>query len=170
MSFENFAIFDPSALCPRVFVNMHLLLFAETIQLFPDGSLFVHVALILLMIYILNRTFYRPVNRIIEAREKHKGGHASEAEEILKGVGEKESRYNKELLDARSRGYEFVEKEQKKAAAASEEKLKKAKAEAAATFESGKAEIEKQAAEVRTEIESEAGKLADKIAANILNA
>jgi F-type H+-transporting ATPase subunit b len=147
---------------------MHLLLFADTIQLFPDGSLFVHVALILLMIYILNRTFYRPINRIIEAREKHKGGHASEAEQIIASVEEKESRYNRELLDARSKGYTVVEKEQAKAAAARDEKLKKAKAEAAQSFEAGKAEIEKQAAEVRSEIESEAGKLADKITANIL--
>ena len=59
---------------------MHLLLFAETIQLFPDGTLFVHIAIILEMIWILNRTLYRPINRVLEAREKSKGGHSSEAE------------------------------------------------------------------------------------------
>ena len=93
---------------------MHLLLFAETIQLFPDGTLFVHIAIILGMIWILNRTLYRPINRVLEAREKSKGGHSSEAEGILKDVEGKETRYTHELLDARSEGYSLIEKEQKK--------------------------------------------------------
>jgi F0F1-type ATP synthase membrane subunit b/b' len=84
---------------------MVLLAFAESIQLFPDGTLFIHIALILIMIWILNRTFFRPINRVIESREKHKGGHGSEAEAILGDVAEKQARYNRELLAARSEGY-----------------------------------------------------------------
>ena len=81
---------------------MFLLAFAESIQLFPDGTLFIHIALILLMIWVLNRTFFRPINRVLESREKHKGSHGSEAEAILSDVNEKQAKYNKELLDARS--------------------------------------------------------------------
>ena len=44
---------------------MHLV---AQIQLFPDGTLFIHIALILLMIYILNRTLYRPINRVLDTR------------------------------------------------------------------------------------------------------
>ena len=65
----------------------------QTFELVPDGTMFIHIALILLMIWILNRTFFRPINRIIESREKNKGGHSSEAQEILRNVGEKQSRY-----------------------------------------------------------------------------
>src|SRR5687768_571596 len=99
---------------------MHLLLFAESIQLFPDGTLFIHIAILLVMIWVLNRTLYRPINRIIESREKNKGGHSTEAVAILKDVEGKQAKYNQEMLAARSRGYELVEKEQKKAAAARE--------------------------------------------------
>jgi len=148
---------------------MHLLAFAE-IQLFPDGTLFVHIAIILAMIWILNRTFYKPINRIIESREKNKGGHSTEALEILKNVDEKEARFTREMLDTRSKGYELVEKEQKKAVAAREQKLAEAKAEASEKFDSGKADLEKQAAEAHAAIGAEAEKIADKIAANILNA
>ena len=102
---------------------MHLLLFAETIQLFPDGTLFVHIAIILAMIWLLNRTLYRPINRVLEAREKNKGGHSSEAEGILKDVEGKETRYTHELLDARSEGYALIEKDQKQAAAARDKQL-----------------------------------------------
>jgi len=149
---------------------MHLLLFAENIQLFPDGTLFIHIALILAMIWILNRTLYRPINRVLEARERLKGGRSSEAEMLLGEAAEKESRYNKDLLDARSAGYSLIEKEQKKAAADREKKLAEAKAAAAEELTAGKSDLEKQADEARNAIRTDAEKLADKIAANILKA
>ena len=83
---------------------MFLLVFQE-VRLVPDGSLLIHIALILIMIWVLNRTLFRPVNRIIEARERNKGGHSSEAQEILKSVGEKQSRIEAAMLEARSEGY-----------------------------------------------------------------
>jgi len=66
---------------------MFFLAFAESIQLFPDGTIFLHIALILAMIWLLNRTFFRPINRVIESREKQKGGHGSEADNILHEAG-----------------------------------------------------------------------------------
>jgi len=147
---------------------MHLLAFAESIQLFPDGTIFIHIGIILLMIWVLNRTFYKPINRIIEARDKNKGGYSSEAEKILSDVGEKETRYTSELLDARTKGYELIEKEQKKAIAAREQKLAEAKTETAGMFDTGKAELENAAAEARAAIDTDAEKIADQIAANIL--
>lgn len=149
---------------------MHLLLFFEAIQLFPDGTLFIHVALILLMIWVLNRTLYRPINKVIASREKSKGGHSSEAEAILADVAAKESRYSQEMLDTRSKGYSLIEKEQKKAVAAREKRLGEAKSEVAEKLSTGKTELEKHADDARKTIGFEAEKIADKIAANILNA
>lgn len=147
---------------------MYLLAFAETIQLFPDGTLFIHVALILIMIWVLNRTLYRPINKVIEAREKSKGGRSSEAEGILKGVEEKEAQYTREMLDARSKGYALIETEQKKATDARDKQLADVKAEVAAKFDAGKADLEKQAAEARASMGTDAAKIADSIAAGIL--
>ena len=141
---------------------MHLLAFAETIQLFPDGTLFLHIAMILAMIWVLNRTLYRPINRIIESREQNKGGHSSEAEKILKETDEKETRYNREMLDTRSKGYELIEKEDR------EKKLAEVKGDVAEKFEAGKTELEKQAADAHAAIGTEAERNADRIAANIL--
>ena len=149
---------------------MLVLAFAESIQLFPDGTLFIHVALILLMIWLLNRTLFRPINQVIESREKSKAGGGGEAGEILKDVSEKEARYTREMLDARTKGYELIEKEHAKAAAARDKKIADAKAEASALVESGKAEIAQNAADTRATIGTDAEKLADKIAASILKA
>src|SRR5829696_7519943 len=145
---------------------MVLLAFAESIQLFPDGTLFIHIALILLMIWILNRTFFRPVNRIIESREKHKGGHGSEAEAILGDVSEKQTRYNQELLAARSKGYELIEKERSAAIEARQAKLAAAKTETADLLASEKNQIHENAAATRSTLAQEAEVMADKITAN----
>jgi F-type H+-transporting ATPase subunit b len=150
---------------------MVLLAFAEqSIQLFPDGTLFIHIALILIMIWVLNRTFFRPINRVIESREKHRGGHGSEAEAILGDVGEKQARYNRELLAARSEGYELIEKERTAAVEERQRKLAQAKAATAQSVAAGRNEVQAQAAGARTVIAKEAEAMADKISSNILKA
>ena len=149
---------------------MHLLAFAESIQLFPDGTIFIHIALILIMIWVLNRTLFKPINRIMATRDKYKGVEGGEAGTILRDATEKESRYSREMLETRSKGYELIESEQKDAAADREKQIGKVKADVADRFEAGKAEVEKQAAETRSTLAADAEKIADSIAANILKA
>jgi len=148
---------------------MFLLAFAEqSIQLFPDGTLFIHIALILIMIWVLNRTFFRPINRVIETREKHKGGAGGEAQAILGDVVEKERRYNQALLAARSEGYELIEKERMAAIAEKQAAVAQAKEETARAFAEQKSQLEQQTAAARSAIATEAEQLSDRIAANIL--
>ena len=147
---------------------MYLLAFAETIQLFPDGTIFIHIALILVMIWVLNRTFYKPINRIIASRDMNKGGRSSEAVGIVRSVEEKEALYTREMLDARSKGYELIEKEQKKAVSARDKKITEAKEKIKETFEADRSELEKRASETKAAIEVEAEKMAEKIASSIL--
>ena len=120
---------------------MFLLAFAETVQLLPDGTLFIHIGMILLMIYILNRTFFRPINRIIEARVKNKGGRFTEAEEILNQVNKKQADYEADLLKARSRGYEIIEQERTAAMEKKQYEVEQVKVETGNKFASSKNEI-----------------------------
>ncbi len=147
---------------------MFLLAFAESIQLFPDGTLFFHIALILIMIWVLNRTFFRPINKVIDAREKQKGGAGGEAEKILANVAEKEGRYNKAVLEARSQGYDLIEKERAEAVALRQSKVAAAKEETANSLAEQKAQLEAQAEAARAAIAGEAEQIADRIAGNIL--
>ena len=149
---------------------MFLLAFADTIQLFPDGTIFVHIAFILLMIWIMNRMFFRPINRVLISRENSKGGRGSEAENILRDAGEKETAYNKEMLDARNQGYELIESEHNAAVQARDEKLGLAKREVADRLAAEKSELEKQVAEARDIVRQQADEMAEKIASNILRA
>ncbi len=146
---------------------MFLLLFQE-VQLIPDGSLFVHIALILLMIFILNRTFFRPINNVIQSRERNKGGRSSEAQEILKNVGEKQTQYDAAMLEARSEGYELIEKERAAAVAERESKIGAVREEVAQLVERENAAIERQNREAKTAIAQEADKMAERISQTIL--
>ena len=148
---------------------MYFLAFAA-VQLVPDGTIFIHIALILLMIWILNRTFFRPINRIIDARERNKGGRFGEAESILREVSEKQAKYNQAMLEARGKGYEMIEAERAAAIANREAKIGATKEETARRLSQEKAQLETQTAEARRAIAAEADRLADKISANILRA
>jgi F-type H+-transporting ATPase subunit b len=147
---------------------MVVLAFAESIQLLPDGTLLVHIALILAMIWILNRTFFRPINKVIESREKNKGGRSSEAESLMEQVGEKQERYNGEVLEARSKGYELIEKEKSAAMSEREGAIAAVKDEVAQKFAEGKEELEKQTGQARAALAKEAEAMADKISSRIL--
>lgn len=149
---------------------MFLLAFAESIQLVPDGTLFLHIGLILLMIWVLNRTFFRPVNRIIESREKHAGGRGGEAESILSQVSEKQAAYNHAILEARSEGYELIEKQRDEAVAARQKMIGDAKSQSARALAGEKQSLLGQAEEARAVIAREADEMAEKISANILRA
>ena len=149
---------------------LSVILAFQSVELVPNGTLLIHIALILLMIYVLNRTFFRPINRILESREKSKGGHSSEAEEILKTVEEKQSRYNTAMLEARSKGYELIEKQRTEAVSNKQTRINTVKEEVAEMSAKEREELERQRAEARTMIAGEAEKMAEKISANILNA
>ncbi len=148
---------------------MVFLAFAE-IYLVPDGTILIHIALILLMIWILNRTFFRPINRVIEAREKNKGGKSSEAESILRQVGEKQTRYDAAMLEARSKGYELIEKERNQAVSTRQSEIEKVKSEVANSVAQEKEELKRQTIEARVTIADEAEKMAEKISSNLLKA
>ena len=63
---------------------MTFLAFAEnSIQLVPDGTLILHIVIILVMVFVLNATLFKPINRILEEREKRTRGRSGEAQDIL---------------------------------------------------------------------------------------
>jgi F0F1-type ATP synthase membrane subunit b/b' len=146
---------------------MSLLAFAG-IQLFPDGTLFIHIALILIMIWVLNRTFFRPINRVLASRDKNKFGPGGEAEKILNDALEKEAKLNREMLSARSEGYELIEKQRADAVEERVRLIAAAKAETAAKFAAEKQALAQQAAAGRSTIAAEAESIADRIAGSIL--
>jgi F-type H+-transporting ATPase subunit b len=151
---------------------MVVLAFAEGsgIQLVPDGTILIHIALILFMIWVLNRTFFRPINRVLAARDRNKGGHSAEAQGILQQVSEKSAHYDAAVREARAEGYQLIEAERSAALAKRQEEIEKVKAEVSQTVSGEKDSIQKQSEEARAALAAEAQKMAEKISSNILRA
>ncbi len=148
---------------------MVFLAFAEgAIQLLPDGTILIHIALILAMIYILNRTFFRPINKVIESREKTTGGGLSEAQSILRQVDEKKALLESELLDARNQGYQLIEKERGAAVAKRNKAIETVKAEVESKISNDHKELNAKTDAARAEISKQAEIMAEKISSNIL--
>ena len=59
------------------------------IQLVPDGTLLFHLVLIVVMVALLNATLLKPINRILEERDRRTKGRLSEAQSTLEH-GERE--------------------------------------------------------------------------------
>ncbi len=149
---------------------MLVLAFAESVQIMPDFALVVHVVLILVMIWVLNRTFYRPINKVISARVSGKGGQISEADRILQTVAEKEQFHSDELLKTRNEGYDLIERERSAAMEKRQQKVAEARAEIAAKKAEQLGELSEQTIIAQQEIEKAAKKLAEEISSNIIKA
>jgi len=144
--------------------------FAEdSIQLVPDGTLVLHVIIILVMVYLLNITLYKPINQILASREKRTRGRLSEAQEIMQSVTEKTTEYEKSLRQARADAYAYSEAQRAEAMKVRQQRLNEMRAELAASVAQEKRTIGQQAAEARTSLEVESRQIAAEIGSRILN-
>lgn len=148
---------------------MILLAFAEnSIQLVPDGTLLLHVFIILLMVFILNRTLFKPINRILEERDKRTRGRSGQARKILSDVEAKLSAYERALREARAEGYRLMEQERAEAIRERQIKLNAIREEIGRTVAAEQESIRAQAEAARATLESNAYEIAAEISAHIL--
>lgn len=139
------------------------------IQLVPDvGPLLLHIAMILIMIWILNRTFFRPINKIIDERERKTGRGSGGASEILGQVDAKLSTYEKALREARSEGYVAAEADRNEALAARQAQITAVKDEVSVLIAQEKDSVQKQAESARAALTDDAKTMAETISATIL--
>ena len=109
---------------------MSLLAFSDSgIQLVPDGTLLFHLAIIAIMVALLNATLLKPINRILEERERRTKGRSGEAQEALARTEEKILAYRRRLRDARGAGYLLLEEERSAASRDREQLVSAVKAE-----------------------------------------
>lgn len=142
--------------------------FAESIQLVPDGTLFIHIAIILLMVFILNRTLFRPVNRVLEERGRRTHGRSDEARKTVEQVEESLLRYERSLREARVESYHTMERHRAEAMDERQQRLAVVREEVAGSVEEEKRAIGQQTAEARATLEGEARRVAASVSTQIL--
>ena len=149
---------------------MVLALAENSIQLVPDGTLLFHLAVIVMMVALLNATLLKPINRILEERDRRTKGRLSEANRTLLMVDEKLRNYESQLREARAAGYAAMEQERAILSKERERKLAEVKSEAGVLVAREKERIKAEAAEVRNALGTTAQERAREISEHILRA
>src|SRR3954471_13393415 len=147
---------------------MTILAFAESIQLVPDGTIVLHIAIIITMVFVLNRILFKPINTVLEERESRTRGRSGEAREIIRSVEESLASYENSLRKARAEGYKLLEQQQAEAFGKRQQKISLVRREIEQQIEEQKDVIRAQADEARATLEGEAARIASGISSQIL--
>jgi F-type H+-transporting ATPase subunit b len=138
------------------------------IQLVPDGTLLLHLLLVVVMVFVLNRTLLKPINDILAEREKQIASRLKEAEAMAAETDEKLRRYNSALRDARAEGYRLLEKERARAIKEKDEKVRQYREEVSKNVAAQVEQTRQQEQKVRGELESQAVAVGELISLQIL--
>lgn len=143
-------------------------MFLAQIQLVPDGTLLLHLLMVGVMVFILNRTLLKPINQILAERERQVEGRIKEAETLAAETEEKVRRYNAALREARTEGYRLLEKERAAAVKEKDEKVRQYREQMLQTVAAQVEATRQQEQQVRGELESQAATIGDLISSQIL--
>lgn len=140
-----------------------------SIQLVPDGTVFLHIAIIILMVYVLNKTLFRPINRILAEREALARAGTGAAAGTLKEVEANLTRYEDSLRAARTEGYRLLEQQRAEAMQARQSQLGAVRAEAEGLIAAERNAIQAQTEQARATLGQDAQRVAAQISAQILH-
>lgn len=145
-----------------------MVLLEATIQLVPDGTLLLHLLMVVVMVFILNRTLLKPINRILAEREKQVEGRLKEAQALAAETEQKLKTYNDALHAARVDGYKLLEKERADALKAKDEKVRLEREHSSREVAMQLDNIKLQEQSVKRELETQAASISSLISAQVL--
>ena len=134
-----------------------------------DGSFLFIFFSILLLIFILNHTLFKPINRVLDERERLGAGRIGEARRMLGEYEERLKRYEHQLREARGDAYQRLEAERREAALSRQKMIADVKDETSEKIGAAKQEIAKQVAGAKQNLENEARAMAGAISSQILH-
>lgn len=142
----------------------------NSIQLVPDGTLLFHLMLIVVMVALLNATLLKPINRVLEERDRRTKGRLSEASKTLQLVDEKLRSYEEQLREARTQGYAAMERERGTLSKERERRIGEVRSEIGVWVSQEKQRIQADVSEVRSTLKTTAQERAREISQQILRA
>jgi F-type H+-transporting ATPase subunit b len=145
-----------------------MVLLEAQIQLVPDGTLLIHLLMVVIMVYVVNRTLLNPINRILAEREKQIAGRLQEAQTLAAETEQKLKKYHDALHAARVEGYKLLEKERADALKEKDEKVRLSREQASREVAAQKESIQRQEQSVKQELEGQAASIGSLISAQVL--
>jgi F-type H+-transporting ATPase subunit b len=145
-----------------------MVLLEAQIQLVPDGTLLLHLLMVVVMVFIVNRTLLKPINRILAEREKQIAGRLQEAEALAAETEQKRQKFNEALHAARVDGYKLLEKERADGLKEKDEKVRLYREQASREVAAQLDNIKRQEQSVKQELETQAASISSLISAQVL--
>jgi len=145
-----------------------MVLLEAQIQLVPDGTLLLHLLMVVIMVFILNRTLLKPINRILAERERQIAGRLQEAQALAAETEQKRQKYNEALHAARVDGYKLLEKERADALKEKDEKVRLYREQTSREVAAQRDNIKRQEQSVKQELETQAVSISSLISAQVL--
>jgi len=139
-----------------------------SIQLVPDGTLLLHLLMVGIMVFVLNRTLLKPINKILSDREKQITGQKSDAQLMAAETQDKLRKYNETLRSARTDGYKLLEKERAEGLKDKEEKLRRYRDDMSRDVAAQLETTRRQAQAVQGELDAQAATIGNLISSQIL--
>jgi F-type H+-transporting ATPase subunit b len=146
-----------------------LALEGSAIQLVPDGTLLFHLVIIVVMVGVLNVTLLKPINRILEERDKRTEGRFSEVRAVLANISKKLREYEGRMREARAAGYVLLEQERAVVSRERERRLTAVKGELAHWQREQKERLRLETEEIKARLERDAQGMALEIGRQILH-
>ena len=145
-----------------------MVLLEASIQLVPDGTLLVHLLMVAIMVFILNRTLLKPINQLLAEREKQVAGRLEEAQRLEAEREQKLKQYNDALRAARVDGYKLLEKERAEGLKAKDEQVRLHREQTSREVATQLQTIKRQEQSVKQELETQAASISSLISAQVL--
>ena len=145
-----------------------MVLLEAQIQLVPDGTLLLHLLMVAIMVFILNRTLLKPMNRILAERERQIQGRLKEAQALAAETEQKRKKYNDALHAARVDGYKLLEKERADGLKEKDEKVRLYREQTSREVAAQLDNIKRQEQSVKQELETQAASISGLISAQVL--
>jgi len=135
-----------------------------------DATLPLMAVQVVLLTFILNALFFRPVGRVVEEREGYIAISRSQAKEKLAQVQRLEADLKEQLKDARLQTQKVIQAAEQESDKLYREAIALAQAESNASREAARREIDNQRSTALGQIRSDSDKLADQIVDRLLAA
>ena len=138
-------------------------------EIFPNWTVVPILFFVLVLTFILNRTLFRPLGKILEERERRISGARIEAEEIRQASQQKGLEFDKRLREARREADQQVAQVKNAALGEKTQVVTRQRSETEQMLAAAKTEIRTKVEEARLKLEAQTQHLAARIATRILN-
>jgi len=124
---------------------------------------------VVVLTYLLNSLFFKPVGKVVEKREEFVRGNITEAKKKLAEVEKLEADLQNQLLEARSEAAQIVNEAEKDSEKLYKEAIELANSEANTSKENARLEIENQTSSAREQLSQQADALSELIVNRLIH-